>query len=195
MDGGSFKGLPIANHLRLFATTSPQNPISAIHTRDAEIAFTANQTGILCVVVGDPFGGQGASGFSKVGGTTPLDVQRIVSRMEGIVGPSWLIAELPSSEVLLGNTSALRSAVSMLKAGANAVMIDGVVENLDAVSFLSERGISVAVSICVNADVQIHLNESNCNNLTLIKTFVSVGVQWIKHSSLSDRMFRQLLTN
>ena len=117
---------------------------------DATFAAVADAAGVECLLVGDSLG-MVCQGLPSTVGVT-LEAMRYhtesVSRgLHRVQGTAWLIADLPFGSYHESPEQALRSATTLMQAGAHMVKLEGGGWTAPTVRFLVERGIPVCAHL------------------------------------------------
>ena len=124
--------------------------ISMLTAYDATFAAVADAAGVECLLVGDSLG-MVCQGLPSTVGVS-LDAMRYhtesVSRgLHRVQGTAWLIADLPFGSYHESPEQALRSATTLMQAGAHMVKLEGGGWTAPTVRFLVERGIPVCAHL------------------------------------------------
>lgn len=124
--------------------------ITMLTAYDATFAAVADAAGVECLLVGDSLG-MVCQGLSSTVGVT-LDAMRYhtesVSRgLHRVQGTAWLIADLPFGSYQQSPEQALRSATTLMQAGAHMVKLEGGGWTAPTVRFLVERGVPVCAHL------------------------------------------------
>ena len=147
------------------SATSARKPISLprlreMHTQgekivmltayDATFAAVADSAGVECILVGDSLG-MVCQGLSSTVGVT-LETMRhhtecVANGLRRSQGTAWLICDLPFGTYHESKEQALRSAVTLMQAGAQMVKLEGGGWTAEVVRFLVERGIPVCAHL------------------------------------------------
>ena len=147
------------------STPSPRKPVSLPRLRemhasgekitmltayDATFAAVADAAGVECILVGDSLG-MVCQGLSSTVGVT-LETMRhhtdcVASGLRRAQGVAWLISDLPFGAYHESKEQALRSAVTLMQAGAHMVKLEGGGWTTEVVHFLVERGIPVCAHL------------------------------------------------
>ena len=147
------------------STPSPRKPVSLPRLRemhasgekitmltayDATFAAVADAAGVECILVGDSLG-MVCQGLSSTVGVT-LETMRhhtdcVASGLRRAQGVAWLISDLPFGAYHESKEQALRSAVTLMQAGAHMVKLEGGGWTTEVVRFLVERGIPVCAHL------------------------------------------------
>jgi len=121
---------------------SEKQPISMVTCYDAWTARLLKDPPIDAVLVGDSVA-MVMHGFdSTVHATTDMMATHTAAVRRGI-GDKWVVADLPFPVHRLGRTKALEAADTLMKAGANAVKLEGLRGHEGVVSHLVESGVPV----------------------------------------------------
>ena len=147
------------------STPSPRKPVSLPRLRemhasgekitmltayDATFAAVADAAGVECILVGDSLG-MVCQGLSSTVGVT-LETMRhhtdcVASGLRRAQGVAWLISDLPFGAYHESKEQALRSAVTLMQAGAHMIKLEGGGWTTEVVRFLVERGIPVCAHL------------------------------------------------
>ena len=124
--------------------------ITMLTAYDATFAAVADAAGVDCLLVGDSLG-MVCQGLSSTVGVT-LEVMRhhtecVANGLRRAQGVAWLIGDLPFGSYHESKEQALRSAVTLMQAGAHMVKLEGGGWTTDTVRFLVERGIPVCAHL------------------------------------------------
>lgn len=124
--------------------------ITMLTAYDATFAAVADAAGVECLLVGDSLG-MVCQGLPSTVGVS-LDAMRYhtesVSRgLHRVQATAWLIADLPFGSYHESPEQALRSATTLLQAGAHMVKLEGGGWTAPTVRFLVERGIPVCAHL------------------------------------------------
>ena len=124
--------------------------ITMLTAYDATFAAVADAAGVECLLVGDSLG-MVCQGLPSTVGVT-LEAMRYhtesVSRgLHRVQGTAWLIADLPFGSYHESPEQALRSATTLMQAGAHMVKLEGGGWTAPTVRFLVERGIPVCAHL------------------------------------------------
>ena len=135
---------------RLAQLRADGEKITMLTAYDATFAAVADAAGVECLLVGDSLG-MVCQGLPSTVGVT-LDAMRYhtesVSRgLHRVQGTAWLIADLPFGSYHESPEQALRSATTLMQAGAHMVKLEGGGWTAPTVRFLVERGIPVCAHL------------------------------------------------
>jgi 3-methyl-2-oxobutanoate hydroxymethyltransferase len=124
--------------------------ITMLTAYDATFAAVADAAGVECILVGDSLG-MVCQGLSSTVGVT-LEAMRhhtecVANGLRRSQATAWLIADLPFGSYHESKEQALRSAVTLMQAGAHMVKSEGGGWTTDTVRFLVERGIPVCAHL------------------------------------------------
>lgn len=124
--------------------------ITMLTAYDATFAAVADAAGVECLLVGDSLG-MVCQGLSSTVGVS-LDAMRYhtesVSRgLHRVQATAWLIADLPFGSYHESPEQALRSATTLMQAGAHMVKLEGGGWTAETVHFLTERGVPVCAHL------------------------------------------------
>ena len=117
---------------------------------DATFGAVADAAGIDCLLVGDSLG-MVCQGLPSTVGVT-LEAMRyhtecVSSGLRRVDGTAWLIADLPFGSYQESPEQALRSAIVLMQAGAQMIMLEGGGWTVEVVRFLFERGVPVCAHL------------------------------------------------
>ncbi len=117
---------------------------------DATFAAVADAAGVECLLVGDSLG-MVCQGLPSTVGVT-LETMRyhtesVARGLYRVQGTAWLIADLPFGSYHESPEQALRSATTLMQAGAHMVKLEGGGWTVPTVRFLVERGIPVCAHL------------------------------------------------
>ena len=135
---------------RLAQLRADGEKINMLTAYDATFAAVADAAGVECLLVGDSLG-MVCQGLPSTVGVT-LEAMRYhtesVSRgLHRVQGTAWLIADLPFGSYHESPEQALRSATTLMQAGAHMVKLEGGGWTAPTVRFLVERGIPVCAHL------------------------------------------------
>ena len=135
---------------RLAQLRADGEKITMLTAYDATFAAVADAAGVECLLVGDSLG-MVCQGLPSTVGVT-LEAMRYhtesVSRgLHRVQGTAWLIADLPFGSYHESPEQALRSATTLMQAGAHMVKLEGGGWTAPTVRFLVERGIPVCAHL------------------------------------------------
>ena len=124
--------------------------ITMLTAYDATFAAVADAAGVECILVGDSLG-MVCQGLSSTVGVT-LETMRhhtecAATGLRRAQGVAWLISDLPFGAYHESKEQALRSAVTLMQAGAHMVKLEGGGWTTEVVHFLVERGIPVCAHL------------------------------------------------
>jgi 3-methyl-2-oxobutanoate hydroxymethyltransferase len=124
--------------------------ITMLTAYDATFAAVADAAGVECILVGDSLG-MVCQGLSSTVGVT-LDTMRyhtecVANGLRRSQAVAWLIGDLPFGTYHESREQALRSAVTLMQAGAHMVKLEGGGWTAEVVRFLVERGIPVCAHL------------------------------------------------
>ena len=124
--------------------------ITMLTAYDATFAAVADAAGVECLLVGDSLG-MVCQGLPSTVGVT-LDAMRyhtesVARGLHRVQGTAWLIADLPYGTYAESREQALRSACSLMQAGAHMVKLEGGGWTAPIVAFLVERGVPVCAHL------------------------------------------------
>jgi 3-methyl-2-oxobutanoate hydroxymethyltransferase len=124
--------------------------ITMLTAYDATFAAVADAAGVECILVGDSLG-MVCQGLSSTVGVT-LETMRhhtdcVATGLRRSHSVAWLISDLPFGAYHESKEQALRSAVTLMQAGAHMVKLEGGGWTTEVVHFLVERGIPVCAHL------------------------------------------------
>ena len=124
--------------------------ITMLTAYDATFAAVADAAGVECILVGDSLG-MVCQGLTSTVGVS-LETMRhhtecVANGLRRSQGVAWLIGDLPFGSYHESREQALRSAVTLMQAGAHMVKLEGGGWTADTVRFLVERGIPVCAHL------------------------------------------------
>jgi len=136
---------PVTLH-RLREMHSAGQKIAMLTCYDATFARVADEAGVDCLLVGDSLGMvlQGRSS------TVPVTLEHMAYHTSCVAAgnrAAWVIGDLPFGSYQEGPEQALRSAASLMQAGAHMVKLEGGGWTAETVRFLTERGIPVCAHL------------------------------------------------
>ncbi len=137
--------LPRLNELR-----ERGEKITMLTAYDATFAAVADAAGVDCILIGDSLGMvcQGlASTVSVTLETMRYHTESVVRGLQRVQATAWLIADLPFGSYHESPEQALRSATTLMQAGAHMVKLEGGGWTAPTVRFLVERGIPVCAHL------------------------------------------------
>jgi 3-methyl-2-oxobutanoate hydroxymethyltransferase len=120
--------------------------IAMLTCYDASFARLLDGAGVDCLLVGDSLGmvlqGQPT--------TVPVTLQQMAYHTECVARgnrTAWIVGDLPFGSYQESREQALRSAVTLMQAGAHMVKLEGGGWTADTVRFLVERGVPVCAHL------------------------------------------------
>ena len=124
--------------------------ITMLTAYDATFAAVADAAGVECILVGDSLG-MVCQGLTSTVAVT-LDTMRhhtecVANGLRRSQSTAWLIGDLPFGTYHESKEQALRSATSLMQAGAHMVKLEGGGWTTEVVHFLVERGIPVCAHL------------------------------------------------
>jgi 3-methyl-2-oxobutanoate hydroxymethyltransferase len=136
---------PLTLH-RLREMHAAGQKIAMLTCYDASFARLLDGAGVDCLLVGDSLGmvlqGQAC--------TVPVTLQQMAYHTECVARgnrTAWILGDLPFGSYQESGEQALRSAVTLMQAGAHMVKLEGGGWTADTVRFLVERGIPVCAHL------------------------------------------------
>ncbi|HRN74300.1 3-methyl-2-oxobutanoate hydroxymethyltransferase [Ottowia sp.] len=135
---------------RLAQLRAAGEKITMLTAYDATFAAVADAAGVECLLVGDSLG-MVCQGLPSTVGVT-LETMRyhtesVARGLYRVQGTAWLIADLPFGSYHESPEQALRSATTLMQAGAHMVKLEGGGWTVPTVRFLVERGIPVCAHL------------------------------------------------
>ncbi len=135
---------------RLREMRTQNEKITMLTAYDATFAAVADAAGVECILVGDSLG-MVCQGLTSTVGVT-LETMRhhtecVANGLRRSHGVAWLIGDLPFGSYHESREQALRSAVTLMQAGAHMVKLEGGGWTTETVHFLVERGIPVCAHL------------------------------------------------
>ena len=124
--------------------------ITMLTAYDATFAAVADAAGVECLLVGDSLG-MVCQGLGSTVGVT-LEAMRyhtecVANGLRRAQAAAWLVADLPFGSYHASREEAMRSAVTLMQAGAQMVKLEGGGWTTETVRFLVERGIPVCAHL------------------------------------------------
>ena len=124
--------------------------IAMLTAYDATFAAVADAAGVDCLLVGDSLG----MVCQGLGSTVAVSMEAMRHHTESVArglrrvqGAAWLIADLPFGSYQESRELALRSAITLMQAGAQMVKLEGGGWTVDTVRFIVERGVPVCAHL------------------------------------------------
>ncbi|MBB3180882.1 3-methyl-2-oxobutanoate hydroxymethyltransferase [Variovorax sp. Sphag1AA] len=124
--------------------------IAMLTAYDATFAAVADAAGVDCLLVGDSLG-MVCQGLDS---TVAVSMEAMRHHTESVArglrraqGTAWLIADLPFGSYQESREQALRSAITLMQAGAQMVKLEGGGWTIDTVRFIVERGVPVCAHL------------------------------------------------
>ena len=124
--------------------------ITMLTAYDATFAAVADAAGVECILIGDSLGMVCQGRRSTVGVSLADMAYHTDSVARGIhraQGTAWLVADLPYGSYAESREQALRSACTLMQAGAHMVKLEGGGWTTDTVEFLVQRGVPVCAHL------------------------------------------------
>ena len=136
--------------LRLREIRASGEKITMLTAYDATFAAVADAAGVECILVGDSLG-MVCQGLTSTVGVT-LDTMRhhtecVANGLRRSQATAWLVGDLPFGTYHESKEQALRSATTLMQAGAQMVKLEGGGWTTEVVHFLVERGIPVCAHL------------------------------------------------
>ena len=157
--GSPYGTLPTASPLptrkpvslpRLAQLRAAGEKITMLTAYDATFAAVADAAGVECLLVGDSLGMVSQGLPSTVGVTLETmryHTESVARGLYRVQGTAWLVADLPFGSYHESPEQALRSASTLMHAGAHMVKLEGGGWTAPTVRFLVERGIPVCAHL------------------------------------------------
>ncbi|MDH4449869.1 MAG: 3-methyl-2-oxobutanoate hydroxymethyltransferase [Rhodoferax sp.] len=124
--------------------------ITMLTAYDATFAAVADAAGVECILVGDSLGMVCQGRHSTVGVTLQdmaYHTQSVARGLRRAQATAWLIGDLPFGSYQESKEQAIRSASTLMQAGAHMVKLEGGGWTTEVVRFLVERGIPVCAHL------------------------------------------------
>lgn len=124
--------------------------ITMLTAYDATFAAVADAAGVECILVGDSLGMVCQGLHSTVGvtlETMTYHTESVARGLHRVQGTAWVVADLPYGSYQESREQALRSASTLMQAGAHMVKLEGGGWTAPTVQFLVERGIPVCAHL------------------------------------------------
>ena len=121
-------------------------PITMLTCYDASFARLLDDCGVDCVLVGDSLG-MVVQGHASTLPVTMADVAYHTQCVARGLRASWLIADMPFGSYQGSSEQALANAVTLMRAGAQMVKVEGGAFIAPTIAFLVERGIPVCAHV------------------------------------------------
>jgi 3-methyl-2-oxobutanoate hydroxymethyltransferase len=136
---------PLTLH-RLREMHAAGEKIAMLTCYDASFARLLDGAGVDCLLVGDSLGmvlqGQAT--------TVPVTLQQMAYHTECVARgnrTAWIVGDLPFGSYQESREQAMRSATTLMQAGAHMVKLEGGDWNAETVRFLTERGVPVCAHL------------------------------------------------
>jgi 3-methyl-2-oxobutanoate hydroxymethyltransferase len=117
---------------------------------DATFAAVADSAGVEILLVGDSVG-MVCQGLPSTVGVTletmTYHTESVTRGLRRVQGTAWVVADLPFGSYHESKEQAIRSASSLMHAGAHMVKLEGGGWTTETVAFLVERGIAVCAHL------------------------------------------------
>jgi len=124
--------------------------IAMLTAYDATFAAVADAAGVDCLLVGDSLG-MVCQGLDSTVGVSMASMryhtESVARGLRRTQGAAWLIADLPFGSYQASREQALRSAITLMQAGAQMVKLEGGGWTIDTVRFIVERGVPVCAHL------------------------------------------------
>ena len=124
--------------------------ITMLTAYDATFAAVADAAGVECILVGDSLGMVCQGLPSTVGvslDTMAYHTASVARGLHRVQGTAWLVADLPYGTYAESREQALRSACTLMQAGAHMVKLEGGGWTAPTVEFLVQRGVPVCAHL------------------------------------------------
>src|SRR5690606_26171982 len=135
---------------RLAQMRQAEEKITMLTAYDATFAAVADAAGVECILVGDSLG-MVCQGLPSTVGVTLESVAyhtaSVARGLQRVQGTAWLVADLPYGTYAESREQALRSACSLMQAGAHMVKLEGGGWTAPTVEFLVRRGVPVCARL------------------------------------------------
>ncbi len=129
-----------------FQTAKGQRKLGCCTAYDACFARLADEAGVPCILVGDSMG-MTVLGYET---TLPVKMEETLSATAAVaraVKEALVVADLPFGSYQCGDDLALANAVACLKAGADAVKLEGGARVSSLIKRMTEAGIPVLAHV------------------------------------------------
>lgn len=117
-------------------------PISIVTSYDAWSARIIADSDVDCILVGDS-AAMITHGYSS---TIPADISMMVTHIAAVrrgAPDSLIIGDLPFLSVRMGLTEAVKNIGTLIRAGANAVKLEGADGNFELITHITQSGVPV----------------------------------------------------
>lgn len=135
---------------RLAQMRADGEKITMLTAYDATYAAVADAAGVECILVGDSLG-MVCQGLPSTVGVSLADMAyhttSVARGLHRVQGTAWLVADLPFGSYHESREQALRSACTLMEAGAHMVKLEGGGWTAPTVQFLVERGVPVCAHL------------------------------------------------
>ena len=135
---------------RLAQMRAEGEKITMVTAYDATLAAVADAAGVDCILVGDSLG-MVCQGLPSTVGVSlehmAYHTACVARGLQRVQGTAWLIGDLPYGSYAESREQALRSACTLMQAGAHMVKLEGGGWTAPTVQFLVERGIPVCAHL------------------------------------------------
>ena len=135
---------------RLAQMRAAGEKITMLTAYDATFAAVADAAGVECILVGDSLG-MVSQGLPSTVGVSLADMAyhtaSVARGLHRVQGTAWLIADLPYGSYAESREQALRSACTLMQAGAHMIKLEGGGWTAPTVQFLVERGVPVCAHL------------------------------------------------
>ncbi|MCF2706388.1 3-methyl-2-oxobutanoate hydroxymethyltransferase [Arcanobacterium haemolyticum] len=119
-----------------------REPITMLTCYDAMTARIFDEAGVDTMLVGDSYGNT----YLGYGSTVPVSLDELVIATGAVcrgVSRALVVADLPFGSYEESHAQAIRSAARLMKAGAQAVKLEGGVRQADTIAAITNAGIPV----------------------------------------------------
>ncbi len=120
--------------------------IAMLTCYDASFAGLADGAGVDCLLVGDSLG----MVLQGLGSTVPVTLQQMAYHIECVARgnrTAWVVGDLPFGSYQESPEQAMRSATTLMQAGAHMVKLEGGGWTAETVRFLVDRGVPVCAHL------------------------------------------------
>jgi len=118
------------------------HPISMVSAYDAWSARIIAESDIDCILVGDSAAMVMHGHDSTIPADTPMLASHIAAVRRGAPG-TFIIGDLPFLSVRMGLSEAVKNVAALIRAGANAVKLEGADGNLELITHITQSGVPV----------------------------------------------------
>lgn len=145
MSGPAPMRKPLTLH-RLREMHAAGEKIAMLTCYDASFARVLDAAGVDCMLIGDSLG-MVLQGHTS---TVPATLQQMAYHTECVARgnrAAWIVGDLPFGSYQESREQAMRSATTLMQAGAHMVKLEGGGWTADTVRFLVERGVAVCAHL------------------------------------------------